>query len=735
VLSGLLGSTQENRYRLDLIQKNLRKGAGIPELLPEVIRDTLNRLSVLGKVKRVDEKSSKSYFLTDKGGAELDRALEQAIDLFDPVLRRMLRDTEHQVPSETGKSICRAFILECFSRFGQQIARLVLGDYDADDLLRMLDVDGVFDSVAGNRKLSSEARDSLFNRCRQFLRSSEDEDKRLKLHLTQWFYFMELLGLGSNGSPFDPLAKQAFRGSVFYLDTNVILMGLLVSDNRLKMFREMMRMSARLGVELRVTRATINETRHVIAKRLTELNKYLTRVPAELSELTHDQFLAGYLEARAREPELTPEQFLKPFERLEETIKDDWKIVIRELSEDEMLAGRKLEHETAIVQQEAESQRPYPKPPSVLRHDVSHLALVADERGENPKTWFLTDDTSLVRAASRLASTDKKQPLAAVVGGEPRETLATRVLPFCFYLASFLQSISPFTVSPEEEASLADIFSTLLNERLAISGKLFDMREMRILVEWNNDVMMTPPEQLAPALDHVKKLVLEGRPYKNGDMPRVALELKKYLSKSVEERERALEEEVRRRTEETGQEKRARAEVERKAAELNEKVTEFESRMLAQAAEMATIQEELTLQKQLLEEGERQQRAGYILRRRYFMLAGFIIGICVWLLTDDLVRMLRARGLNFEDRTARVAITLLGILIFCLPALLYTRSVAWRNDAKVFFLAVLSVSVILASLSFFDNAVVSTCASIIEIAMFSATLLYFAVFSRSSKQE
>lgn len=46
----------------------------------------------------------------------------------------------------------------------------------------------------------------------------QQEDKRLKLQLTQWFYFMALLGLSTSGSPFDPLAKQAFQGAIFYLD-------------------------------------------------------------------------------------------------------------------------------------------------------------------------------------------------------------------------------------------------------------------------------------------------------------------------------------------------------------------------------------------------------------------------------------------------------------------------------------------------------------------------------------
>lgn len=76
-------------------------------------------------------------------------------------------------------------------------------------------MDGVFEFVTRSRKLSSEAGDSLRNRCRQFLRSSEQEDKRLKLQLTQWFYFMALLGLSTSGSPFDPLAKQAFQGAIF----------------------------------------------------------------------------------------------------------------------------------------------------------------------------------------------------------------------------------------------------------------------------------------------------------------------------------------------------------------------------------------------------------------------------------------------------------------------------------------------------------------------------------------
>jgi predicted nucleic acid-binding protein len=741
VLSGLLGSSEEKPFKVDNIQRNLQKRPQAPELREEIIRDTLNHLISDEKVKRFELKSSKSYCLTQKGAEEINRALEQAVDIFEPVMRRMLRDIEHLISFEVGATLCRSFIMECFARFGRQIAHSVVGRLDREDLARSSEVDAAFKAAMSGKNLAPEIRESLYNRCVQFLRSSEPEDEQLKLRLTQGFFLAELLCI--HGIPFDPLSTQAFKGAVLYIDTNIVLMGLLTTEKRSELFEEILRLASRLGIELRITRATINEARHVIANRRIEMEKYIKSVPEKLNELTYDDFLSAYIDARAHEPELTPRQFLAPFEQLTEILEQKWKVIIVDLDEDEILGKRSFEREATIIQEEVKtSTRPRDrKPDQVLRHDLAHLALVGDERPQNPKTWFLTADRSLVRAALRLIS-EKKAPQAAAAAAAA--TSATRrsqtppeaALPFCFSLAGFLQSISPFTASAGEEGSLADIFSALVTEYLSLSDNLFDMREMNLLVELHEDVMSTPSEELIPALDYVKKKVLEGRQYSTNELPKIALELKKFLSKSAEERERALQIEADRRAEEIRREQQARANAEEAArlkdeenVGLRSQISQLGTESEQQAKNIADLSETITREKELREKQEHDQlqerERARALRLRDRMIVGFVVGAAVWFFADSIVQLILAKGINPDrwGQPVRVVVNGLGILSFCLPSLFYIRSTSWRSEVKASayaFIALLAISFS----RLLDDTTLTRWASYIGIAVFISGFLY-----------
>jgi len=746
VLSGLLGSSEAEPFKIDKILRNLKKRPHAPELREELVRDMLYQLIQNEKVKRIDQKSSKSYFLTDKGADEVNRALEQAVDIFEPVIRRMLRDLEHMISYELGAAICRAFIMECFARFGRQIAHSVVGRLDKEDLARSSELDNAFKAAAGGRNLPVEVRESLYSRCVKFLRSSEPEDEQLKLRLTQGFFLAELLCIHS--ASFDPLSSQAFNKAVFYVDTNIILMGLMTTEKRSDLFEEMLRLALKLGIELRVTRATVNETRRVLANRRIELEKYVEKVPDGLTELAEDEFLSAYIEARARQPELTPAEFLAPFDQVTEILEQKWGIKLDDRDEDELLDGRKFEREAAIIQEEATTGlRPHPKPEQVLLHDLAHLAAVGDDRSKNPKTWFLTADGSLIRAASRLLPAQGTAAAAAAANSSNRAAASSSqsALPFCFALAGFLQSISPFTASPDEESSLAEIFSALVSEYLSIVDNIFDMREMNLLMEWHEDVMITPAEELIPALDYVKKKVLEGRQYTVKDLTKVALELKKFLSKSSEERQRALHIEAERRAEEIRREQHARAYAEEVSRLKDEENVELRNRIALlgteseqQARDLDDLKETVTRERRIRENQEntqlREREKARSLRLRDRMIAGFVLGAGIWFFADGIVQFILAKGIDpiRWGHLVSVAIAGTGTLIFCLPALFYIRSTTWKAEAKaVTFTCIVLLAVFFSQL--LDDQTLSRWASAIEIAVFISGITYLILTRKDNK--
>lgn len=707
VLNGLLGSTEDAPYKLDKIQKNLKKRPHATELREHLIRDTLAKLSKEGKVKRFDQKSSKAYCLTQKGEDQIKVVLGQAVDIFDSVLRHMLEHTQALVPFETAAAVCRAFIMECFGKFGREIARSVMGRLDKQALARTSEVNLAFDAAVQGRKLSEDVQQSLYQRCVQFIRSSEPQDEKLKFQLTQAFFLAELLCI--EGIDFDPLHTQAFKGAVFYLDTNVVILGLLTEHHETSSFGEMLRRASGLGIELRITRATINEARRVIANRQEDLEKYLAKVPVEVTHLTHDSFLAAYHHLGAVDPNLTPAKFFERFVRLTDILQQDWGVIIHDVTEDQILGKTTLDKESIIIQEETmNSRRGLVKSEQVLRHDLALLALIRKERRTNRKTWLLTVDRSLIRAASQLAP-----PAALVMGagaGLSREAQANTFkvgmgdeLPFCFSLAGFLQCISPFTAYTERR-SIVDIFSTLVAEHLSLSEKLFDMREMNLMMEWHEDVMTTPAEQLIPLLDYVKTLI-DGRQYTKEDMPKVALGLRKMLSKSAEERNEALVLESQRYADKVKEEQRARANAEQA---LEEERRKHEAQKVAHA-----------------EEVRRAQLAATSRQWRDRMIFGLVVGAVFWFFQDGLVAAVLSKGLNgpmWENLVRAVVISLAAMSIL-IPTIFFLKSVSWRGETIALAIS-LVVLVILAGTSFLKDETLSRWSSLIQIAVLGGQIVY-----------
>jgi hypothetical protein len=126
-----------------------------------------------------------------------------------------------------------------------EIAKSVTGRLEREDLLRLPQIISAFKSACSGHSLSSAAVESLEARCSNFLRSTHPDDERLKLHLTQGYFFTQLLGI--HADRFDPLAEQAFAGAVLYVDTNAVMPRLLRSDAA-AIFDEMVTVAKQLGI-------------------------------------------------------------------------------------------------------------------------------------------------------------------------------------------------------------------------------------------------------------------------------------------------------------------------------------------------------------------------------------------------------------------------------------------------------------------------------------------------------
>ena len=485
----------------------------------EIIQQALQRLISRQNVAKTLLKKKNVYYLTDAGRDDTDKVAESARQLFQPVLARMLQNTSEFCDKRQGEIVCRRFVSECFARFGQQIAKTVTGEFSGDQLLAAVDVEAAFEDATDSMNLSIDATQSLKARCIRFLRSNEPDDQELKFRLTQGYYIAQLLGI--NTYDFNPLADDAFSGAILYIDTNVLI-GRFLSDEQARLFNELVRIAHKLGIRLRVSRATVDEARWVAAGRLNGLDKVMESVPSKLVERTEDQFLNAVLEMRKIDPGVSAEDFLTRFDTIPDLLAECG-IELHDVTSEDIVGDRDITRECKILNQAAIQTRESGKRDRACVHDVCHYLLVENERQNNNRAWFLTLDKTLGRAASKLCG-DK--------------------LPFCFPLVGFLQSVSPFVEATEEQQSLVGLFSDILEREVGGLSResLFDLSELKLISEFHADVLAIPVDQIIPAFDYVKGKVLDGKPYRRDDQTKVALELKKFLTSSMDEKQRALHE-------------------------------------------------------------------------------------------------------------------------------------------------------------------------------------------------
>lgn len=696
IRGALLGSTVTAPVTVGGIRKNLTAGGCALDLRDEVVQESLARLQGEGAVEHTEFRRKHAYYLSPAAETEVGGVLYERKQLLDAVVRRVFKDTEQYVAVDIVASVFRSFVFDCFARSGRTLALAAVGRVDGSDVLRTVDAREAFDQAVATCALSQEQRESIESRCFSFLTSKEPLDVQLRFELTQGYYFTELLGV--DDAAFSPLSEQAFSGAVFYCDSNVIMTGLFLPEEEEREFAEVLAIARRIGMKLRVTRATLNEIFDAVTSRLPSLEHVVHIVPAGLMRRVRDQVVVAFLRRREEDARVTPREFVSLLDTLDEKITDEWKIEIDERTEDALLHGRSAEREEQVIDEAAVSSRGWGKAPKVRRHDAAHLALVREERLANQKTWFLTRDRSLAHAGEILYP------------HEPR---------FCFSQVGLVHSISPFLAGAAEERAFTEVFAALMDDQFKPIGTVFDLSELRVMADFHADVMAMPEEQVLLAFDFVKAHTLHGRQYREADVPRVSLELRKFLSSSHEEQMDAMRSEAARLQQEYEEQRRLREASERERDGARGRSAGLEATIDTLVDQVEESEgERLRVERELLAERKR----GNEVRRRTRALgaaAGVLGGLALSKVRPGLTTLtldafhLAANYRVFIALVLRVG----GAAMFVGPALLFLRHERWPREGRLI-LAVLLIGAALGRFGFADSSKLGIAADVIGVATF-----------------
>jgi hypothetical protein len=700
VLCALLDSNEKEPLKIGQIQSIISFGSNAPALRLEIIKESLSRLFKKDKVGEIEVRTKKAYFIREKAAEELNSDAQTSDELLTRVIQRHTQNCDG--PQEQVLDVCKTFLSECFARLGSQIAQSVVKGITLDDVVNPAEINDAFERATSGKSLSKETKTSLRIRCIEILKSTHPEDVQLKFYLTNCYYVVQLLGL--EPKQFDPLAEQAFSGSVFYLDTNVLILGLLTTEIRGQLFEEVIRIARRLEIELRVTRATIDEARVAAAERISAIRDLLGMVPDEILKRTCDNFVEAFLIAREQNPAISPDDFFLAFDHISEII-PHWGIAIVEQTPEEILQGRDFKREAEVIQQVAKEKRRRGKFALTLNHDLAHYALIQDQRKENGKTWFLTRDGILIQAAKILAG----------------ETPA-----FCFSLLGFLQSISPFLTINTAQHTLASVFDKLLTEQIFPIEPLFEIRELHLLAEKDRDVLAAPEDQLIKAMEYAKSVVLKGQPYTLAEVPNVSLALRTYIVSDADLREKEL---IRTRDLAVQQAQRDQKEA-RKSKQL-------EGQALIQVQEKSAEIEKLRAEiKQLagwIEESQKASVRALKRRRNLYRAGGILSGLCLWKLRDYLWQFVSDRwnllGPKYQLVTT-AGFGVAGLVIVCVSVWHLLRHNDTARAAKIVIVGAILAAILA---TFLKSETISGLADCLQIGGTFAAILVLLFANRRDK--
>ncbi|MFZ2491414.1 MAG: hypothetical protein WA208_08005 [Thermoanaerobaculia bacterium] len=647
VLGALFGTTADSALKLGDIQRNLRVGDTTTSLRLETIKPAVDRLVADGKVRVATRRFKKVYFLGDETQQLLATEFQSSRQMFSGVVARMCTGVDVK-RRDDAERLCRRFMSECFAKFGRQVAKTVTGDITAEELMARIDPSVAFTAAAKGCACTEADLSLLYARCIGFLKSTDHQDQRLKLYLTRAFYFASLLEFDDRAAR--DLSRAEFSHSVIYLDTNIIIPTLLGRREWISTFSEVLNIARRLSIEVRVSGATINEARRVAAARTEDLTKVVETLPEQVIETSRDSFLAAFVEHRDDAPSFTVEELLAPFDNIRRLLADEYRVNVDESAEvDFDLGAPHLDRLRKVIGGTADELRKWPKSPAAVDHDIVEYLIVQREIEADRRAFVLTHDRSLIEAGLRYRET-----------GAP---------PVYLSFMGFLQSIAPY-VTASEELSFVEAFSTLLVDQLPPIESAFDIHELRLLADVYDDVQQTPPEQLIEAYQFVKTEMARKGSAKPLAANQVVLGLRKFLSSSADEKERALTAQIQSLTTSLSSKEAGLQELGSDVARIEAESKQKDVAISALLARVKSLEAGVEAQKQ----GAREEADRGLLRekkaRRWQFLAGAAVAVVIGLLAGPLATGLVNDGVLPPGSAlhARVLINLIGAALFLVGA-------------------------------------------------------------------
>lgn len=449
----------------------------------------------------------------------------------------------------------------------------------------------------------------------RFFRESSPHFDQIKWNMAQNFYVAKALGIDESS---DILSIDVFKGAALYCDTNVLIAGLTPENRHHSSFNELSAACKVVGMELKVSHATVEELNAVIIAHASLLRKVYGQIPDETRPKVRNFLLEAFLDERVRSPNLSLDDFVEGFQQPLKTLRDSFGIVEEDDRWfDSALEARETRQLATDLSNLYKERRGRPKPERSAVHDAVLLRWVARENLANRKSWIVTLDTTL-----------------AEWNGANRES---RVIT----LDAFLQWMNPVALGKGrgDEDRLAEIFSEAIRYQLLPRDIFLRLGDFQVFAEMGIETRQLPAADVEACIREIRQAGPQLDPAKAEDRERIGQVIQRYFADPGTKYKQTIHElhaVTAALSSEVAEEKRLRADAQNRVGELRTAIEAKEKRIEEEQGALGDARSRIESLEGLIrkqEESARHRRlVTSVIRRTFlsFCILGIVEGIIVY---------------------------------------------------------------------------------------------------------
>ena len=591
------------------LRKVLDLGGNMPILRASDVTSGIERLKSLNRIIEVKETGKIGYVLSLSAKAETEVIIKESEERYESVLKDLFKSAPGVINDY--KTAFLKLLCLVFSRLGDVYVKVIAGTHVKESFAEHQLLSSSIDEVLRSESVpDTEAFKYATNR---FFRESSPKFDSVKWNMAQNYYITKALGIDEAAQM---LSADILKGASFYLDTNVLIAGLIPEHRHHGSFQELFGACKTLNIKPKVTRITLEELKNVVSSHAELVRDVYDKIPGSTRSKVRSFLLEPYLVALAENPNLPLEEFLAhfraPIERLQEVF--DFELVDDEWfdRESRTKATDDLARELSL---KYEQLRNRPKNKYLSIHDALLLRWVSQENESSKgKCWAVTLDLSLITYVSQKMIHDHT---------------------IIMTLDALLQWTTPQCAGTANEDRLAEIYSQAIKYQLLPREVFFDLRDFQVFADMDIETSLLPAEDVESCIRDIQTMGASLDPSKAEDREKIARTIQRYFvdpgTKYRKELERLIEQnkELTKRIEAESQ---ARDRAENRISELSEEtntqreeIQELRQTVGDEQQGREKADKRLSQLEQIIERRDREETRGKLRRSTVFRMCALII--------------------------------------------------------------------------------------------------------------